>query len=104
MDNDKTDSIRGRVSNAFAQHLGQLRDNLLSRQQSGQEPSTNHNRLLSFQDVRNHFDQLEPLDNETNNQMVSNSSKRVNDNKKVDNNQQQNFENDWEDIYHRARR
>ena len=95
MDNED-DSIRGRVSNAFAQHLGQLRDNLLSRQQSGQE-SSNHNRLLSFQDVRNHFDQLEPLDNQPNNQMASTLSKRIND-KKVDN------ENDWEDIYHRARR
>ena len=106
MDNEGVDSIRGRVSNAFHEHLNRHRDSLMSLQQNDQEPTgqnANHNRLLSFQDVRNHFDQLEPLDNQPDSRRVT--SKRINDNKTArTDSKEQVFENDWEEIYHRARR
>ena len=108
---------RGRVSSAFHEHLKRHRENLLSLQNEAEQESShqqqvinaNHsNRLVSFQDVRNHFDQREMLDNEprsprTNQQLPP---KRKNNEKDdcISPNNQSNLETDWEDVFHRARR
>lgn len=106
-----TGSRAVRVSNAFHEHLNRHRENLLSRSQSVQEPSVqdtaavictndNHARLISFQDVRNHFDQHP----ESNSAPLSRQVVQQKKNKKGDDNEANNRETDWEDIFHRCRR
>ncbi len=106
LDNASTDT-RGRVSNAFHEHLKRHRDNLLSLQNDQEHHNVNHNRLVSFQDVRNHFDQRGQLDNDPS----SNGSRRnqlpprrKNNDNEDSTNQNSALETDWEDVFHRARR
>ena len=112
LDNGIVDTgSRVRVSNAFHEHLNRHRENLLSRSQSVQEPSVqdtaavictndNHARLISFQDVRNHFDQHP----ESNSAPLSRQVVQQKKNKKGDDNEANNRETDWEDLFHRCRR
>ncbi|XP_046646967.1 F-box only protein 25-like [Daphnia pulicaria] len=117
LDNASSADTRGRVSSAFHEHLKRHRENLLSLQSEDQDQSShqvinaNHNRLVSFQDVRNHFDQREMLDNEPRSPRTTNQlpPRRKNNEKDDDISQpaggnQSNLETDWEDVFHRARR
>lgn len=99
---------RGRVSNAFHEHLKRHRENLLSLQ--NETENVNYNRLVSFQDVRNHFDQRDlVVDNEPSNnssrrnQLPTPTRRKKNDNDDITSNQSPS-ETDWEDVFHRARR
>lgn len=103
---------RVRVSNAFHEHLNRHRENLLSRSQSVQEPSVqdaavictnddNHARLISFQDVRNHFDQ-HPENNSISSAPLSRQVQQKKN--KKDDNELTSRGTDWEDIFHRCRR
>jgi hypothetical protein len=113
LDNVSSTDTRGRVSSAFHEHLKRHRENLLSLQNEEQESNhqqainANHNRLVSFQDVRNHFDQREMLDNEPSRPRANQLPPRRKNNEKDDGispNNQSNLETDWEDVFHRARR
>lgn len=117
LDNASSTDTRGRVSSAFHEHLKRYRENLLGLQKEKQESNhlqsvgnANHVRLVSFQDVRNHFDQRGMLDNEPNSPQ---STPRMNQlpprrkNNEEDDGTSSNqtpLETDWEDVFHRARR
>lgn len=88
-----------RVSSAFHEHLNRHRESLMSQQSRQCDANANHARLVSFQDVRNHFDQ-QPTKNSNSSRQTpcSNNKKNSNDHKKT------NVETDWEEIFHRCRR
>lgn len=104
------------MSSAFHEHLKRYRENLLSLQKEEQESNhlqsvgnANHDRLVSFQDVRNHFDQREMVDNEPNSpqnaaRMNQLPPRRKNNEDDGSCNNQSALETDWEDVFHRSRR
>jgi len=121
----RDDLARGRVSNAFHEHLNRHRDNFKThqqqeanraddmhingsqQQQQQQQQQQKKNQFTSFQDVRNHFDQRnqEEVMNDNSyprSRNVSFSS-RKNDND-VEESSKMSGQTDWEDVYHRLRR
>ena len=94
-----------RVSSAFHEHLNRHRESLMSLQnsQNSGQCNINHARLVSFQDVRNHFDQQSTSSTSNISTTRQNLciSKKKDDN---DNNKKAVSETDWEDIFHRCRR
>ena len=105
-----------RVSEAFHEHLNQTRESLQQQQQQPQQlqqqqldnaASDNQlnldgNQRISFQDVRNHFDQR--INRQNSNEATSQRIRKPLRSERIVKNDNQEPSADWEDVYHRLRR
>jgi hypothetical protein len=102
-----------RVSEAFHEHLNQTRENLQQQQQPQQQQQLDNaasdnqlnldgNQRISFQDVRNHFDQR--INRQNSNEATSQRIRKPLRSERIVKNDNQEPSDDWEDVYHRLRR